>query len=436
MSGTAAYLDMQRACYADLASRSRFDDERFTGATHDELVVGWYARHERFDYERWLFGGVSIDAHAVAIDYGCGPGRMIRRLAPRFARIDGADISADVIDVARRRCAGLASPPELTVTRGDGLPAGCEGRYDVAYSVICLQHICVHRVRRAIFESLFAALKPGGLLTFQMGYGPGHPALADYYEDRIDAEGSNGAADVTVLHPDDLASDLEQAGFDSEYALTPAGPGDPHAAWIFVRAWKPGCEAAVTRGATPRGFQRLERDPDGAAHARAVRDEHSIAARHVDLQARLAAAEVALTDARAETEEARAEIVMLQVRAEALVRQLRRVQTVDRPRLRELIDDLVDEMRRAGGCIGIFGAGSHTEHLLADTSLGRAPQLVVFDADPRRAGTLVGGIVVRPAARIADAPLDAVVISSLAFEDEMVAYVQALAPRVRIVRCY
>src|SRR5213076_1696897 len=175
MSDTRAYLDMQRACYAELAAGSNFSDECFTRATHDELVVGWYARHEAYDYERWLFDGVAIGPGAVAIDYGCGPGRMIRRLAPLFERIDGVDISPEMIAVAGMRCADLDAPPRLFVTPGDGVPAGLQGRYDLAYSVICLQHIAVHRVRRAILESIFRALKPGGLLTFQMGYGTGHP---------------------------------------------------------------------------------------------------------------------------------------------------------------------------------------------------------------------------------------------------------------------
>src|SRR5437870_3677030 len=165
------YLEMERAFYADLVARSNFATEAFTRMDGGELVVGSYFQHERMDYERWLLDGVGIRRGAVALEYGCGPGRMILRLAPRFERIDGVDISREVLDVAERRCASLAAPPRLFVTDGQNIPGETAGRYDVAYSVICLQHLCVYSVRLQILEGLFRALKPGGLLTFQMGYG-------------------------------------------------------------------------------------------------------------------------------------------------------------------------------------------------------------------------------------------------------------------------
>ena len=165
------------------------------------------------DYERWLLSGVSIRRDALALDTGCGPGRMMLRLAPRFARIDGIDISQEVLDVAKRRCAGLAATPRLFLTDGQNVPEAATNSYDVAYSVICLQHICVYSVRFQILEGLFRALKPGGLLTFQMGYGPGHARMADYFENFVDAPGTNGVADVGVLHPGEIAGDLDQIGF-------------------------------------------------------------------------------------------------------------------------------------------------------------------------------------------------------------------------------
>ncbi len=85
------YLEMERAFYADLVARSNFETEAFTRTDDNELVVGSYVHHEGMDYERWLLSGVSIRPGALALEYGCGPGRMLLRLAPRFARIDGID---------------------------------------------------------------------------------------------------------------------------------------------------------------------------------------------------------------------------------------------------------------------------------------------------------------------------------------------------------
>src|SRR5262245_55621183 len=95
------YLEMERSVYADLVARSNFATESFTRVDDAEHVVGSYAQHEMFDYERWLLSGIHPLPGAVALEYGCGPGRMLLRFASQFHRVDGLDISTDVLDVAR-----------------------------------------------------------------------------------------------------------------------------------------------------------------------------------------------------------------------------------------------------------------------------------------------------------------------------------------------
>ena len=91
------YLEMERAFYADLVARSNFETEAFTRTDSGELVVGSYVHHEGMDYERWLLSGVSIRPGALALEYGCGPGRMLLRLAPRFARASWGVLAAGVL---------------------------------------------------------------------------------------------------------------------------------------------------------------------------------------------------------------------------------------------------------------------------------------------------------------------------------------------------
>jgi SAM-dependent methyltransferase len=303
---TARYLDMERAAYARLVRRSHFQDESFTSADRGEFVVGSYAQQERFDYERWLLGGLTIGLDARALEYGCGPGRMMLRLAPRFARVDGIDISPEVVEVARRRCEHLPGPPRLMVTDGESVPVDAAS-YELAYSVICLQHICVYAVRRRIFEGLFRALVPGGVLTFQMGYGPGHLARVGYFADYVEAHGTNGAVDVTVLHPTELAIDLCDIGFVSpSFALTPTGPGDTHAAWIFFRVVKPGTSAAIAgseRDWREAGFQGARLDAEELERARRRQNSRGLMKRSRDeaatieaLRRRIAELEQRLSD--------------------------------------------------------------------------------------------------------------------------------------------
>ena len=480
------YLEMERAFYADLVARSNFATDAFTRTDRSELVVGSYVHHEGMDYERWLLSGVGVRRGALALEYGCGPGRMVLRLAPQFARIDGVDISQQVLDVAQRRCATLTSPPRLFLTDGQSVPDTTEGGYDVAYSVICLQHICVYSVRARILEGLFRALKPGGLLTFQMGYGPGHPRMVDYFEDFVDAPGTNGVADVGVLHPGEIAGDLARIGFThSAYALTPTGPGDTHGAWIFVRALKPGPKSALIT-TNPHewpahGFVPLAADDAGTARARLRHLEHGILARcrvaeqetaalHeavagadreagsriAQLEERVAerdratardeqeraALEDSLAMARADRDgwreraaDAARERDQLRRQADVQSRQLVRLRIADRRRVKGVIDDLV---RSASGWrVGVLGAGEHTEWLLQETSLGDLRELFFFDSDPLRAGATIAGRTILPAREIPALQLNAVVPSSLAFHEEMVGFLEALpVPGLRIVRCY
>jgi SAM-dependent methyltransferase/uncharacterized coiled-coil protein SlyX len=480
------YLEMERAFYADLVARSNFATEAFTRTDSSELVVGSYVHHEGVDYERWLLAGVSVRRGALALEYGCGPGRMMLRLAPRFARIDGIDISQEVLDVARRRCATLPSTPRLLMTDGKSVPDAAEGGYDVAYSVICLQHICVYSVRLQILEGLFRALKPGGLLTFQMGYGPGHARMVDYFEDFVDAPGTNGVADVGVLHPGELAGDLARIGFsDAAYALTPTGPGDTHGAWIFVRALKPGAETALI-ATNPRewpahGFVSLVADDSGTARARQRHVQHGILARCRDgeqetatLRATIAVAdqesgaritqleervaekdraiarvdqacadlEDSLAMARADRDswreraaDAARERDHLRRQADVQGRQLVRLRVADRRRIKAVIDDLVQSA--ATWRVGVLGAGEHTEWLLQETSLGDVQNLFFFDSDPSRAGATIAGQTILPAREIPALQLNAIVPSSLAFHEEMVSFLEALpVSGLRIVRCY
>ena len=467
------YLEMERAHYSELVARSNFSAETFTRVDSAEMVVGSYSQHEAFDYERWLLSGVAIGTSAVALEYGCGPGRMLLRLAPHFHRVDGADISPEVLDVARRRCARLPSPPELFLTDGQGLPdAVCE-RYDVAYSVICLQHICVYSIRRRILDALYRALKPGGLLVFQMGYGPGHAGMTDYFADFVEAAGTNGTADVGVLHPSEIGDDLASVGFESaSFALTPTGPGDTHGAWIFVRAIKPGLSTAAIATLPgdwrEHGFVAMTSDRTAGEKARRLHLDHGILGRvtraeaseaasraaQADLETRLLrlktlereqdALQDALAFAHADRDGWRSRAHALATERDRLLRrveidetQIARLRVADRRRLKAVVEELVREAAAGQWRVGVFGTGAHTEWLLRETPLAEIANLFFFDSDPARAGSVVAGWPIVALHEVPALGPQAVLVSSLAFQDEMTDAVRSLGLHgIRIVRCY
>lgn len=101
-----------------------------------------------------------------ALDFGCGIGRLSQALAQRFARVDGVDIAASMVDGARKHNrAGDRCSFHLNA-RSD-LALFTDETFDFIYTNIVLQHMEPGYARRYIAEFL-RVLKPGGLLAFQL----------------------------------------------------------------------------------------------------------------------------------------------------------------------------------------------------------------------------------------------------------------------------
>jgi len=227
--GSDRYLQMQKSEYNLMARR--------WSPRNRDPVVGWWDEHNKFgDYDILLFRGLNTE-HALALEYGCGPGRNIKRFWPRFRRIDGIDIS----EVNIRKAKKFLNDQGIRGSKlwsNDGVAIKCADKYDVVFSVITLQHIASHQVRYGILEQMFGALLPGGTLTFQMGFGARDNSVA-YNENYFEANSTNGGCDVRVESENQVLEDLESIGFvnvDFEF-------GEPchdlHEKWIWVMAMKP-----------------------------------------------------------------------------------------------------------------------------------------------------------------------------------------------------
>ncbi|KKK46632.1 hypothetical protein LCGC14_3163310, partial [marine sediment metagenome] len=189
-----------------------------------------------------LFKDFETD-NLIALEYGVGPARNLIRFDNRFKRIDGVDISKiniekAIINLNDAKIIGN----NLFVCDGKSIPCDAE-QYDVVFSVICFQHICCHSIRYKILEECFRVLKPEGKLCFQMGYGgkPNHPkiSVSSYFENIINASGTNGSHDVSITNVADLEGDLLKIGFeDFVFDMRPVGPGDNHANWLFAQVTK------------------------------------------------------------------------------------------------------------------------------------------------------------------------------------------------------
>ena len=109
----------------------------------------------------------------LALDYGCGVGRLSRALAARYERVIGVDISTSMLDEARTVNAPYVN---LEFVRGNGhdLVGLVEDRsVDLVYSNIVLQHSPPQN-QRSLIREFCRVIAPGGVVVFQT---PSHANL-------------------------------------------------------------------------------------------------------------------------------------------------------------------------------------------------------------------------------------------------------------------
>jgi ubiquinone/menaquinone biosynthesis C-methylase UbiE len=234
--GAARYLSMQKDFYEDHAALSRYDQDK-----KQDVVVGSYEDHNNWpDYDRFLMRYVDHSfKDKRVLDFACGPGRNLIKYAHLFKTLDGADIGAKNLENAVQNLAhhGLAVP-KLYLTNGADLGDAPDNSYDLIFSTIAMQHICVHQIRFQIFAHMYRALRKLGRISIQMGFGNRANAVG-YYDNFYDALTTNSGSDTMIHDPDDVENDLRRIGFGNfEYWVRPVGPGDRHAHWIFFTATK------------------------------------------------------------------------------------------------------------------------------------------------------------------------------------------------------
>ena len=143
---------------------------------------------------------------ATVGDLGCGPGHVTGWLAAHGASATGIDLSAGMIDVARREQPGA----EFRVGDLLSLPAA-DGEFGAVVAFYSIIHLAPDELPGALAE-MYRVLRPGGLalLAFHVGTEVRH--FSEWL-------GSDVDVDFRFHQPGDVAARLEAARFTLQARL-------------------------------------------------------------------------------------------------------------------------------------------------------------------------------------------------------------------------
>ena len=180
----------------------------------------------------------------TGLDFACGKGRNVLNMFSicDWSRVDGIDISQANIDFCVNQYSKSHSS-NWYCNNGIDVSDLKSNEYDFIMSTIALQHIPVYDIRKSLITDLLRTLKPGGLFSFQMGYGEGlHSPIgvrSSYYDNSYDASGTNSVHDVRVHKEQDVIDDLTEIGYtDVTTKVKPSYSDSGHEKWIYVKAYK------------------------------------------------------------------------------------------------------------------------------------------------------------------------------------------------------
>jgi 2-polyprenyl-3-methyl-5-hydroxy-6-metoxy-1,4-benzoquinol methylase len=118
--------------------------------------------------------GVTLNP-GLALDFGCGLGRLTQALANHFQKVDGVDVSTSMVRQAREYNTH-GSAVEYHVNCKTDLSLFPKERFDFVYSNIVLQHIPPSH-QLSYIAGFMDVLKVGGFAYFQTVHSHGWRAL-------------------------------------------------------------------------------------------------------------------------------------------------------------------------------------------------------------------------------------------------------------------
>lgn len=170
------------------------------------------------DYRRhWAHYWAELGGTCVEI--GTGAGRLTRALAADFDRVVGLDVSADMVELARR-----ASPPhvDLHVVETQAIPLA-DDEADGVFSVHVLQHLDSFDAVAAYLAEARRVLRPGGSMMVHLTLSSRRLSVWRRARDELRLWNSrrglrrgrlHSAVRMRVYQPEQVAAELARLGFE------------------------------------------------------------------------------------------------------------------------------------------------------------------------------------------------------------------------------
>jgi cyclopropane fatty-acyl-phospholipid synthase-like methyltransferase len=117
-----------------------------------------------------------LPADALILDAGCGPGLVAEAFLEVGGRVGGVDLSAEMIERARRRCERFGDRARFE--QRSLYDPSFTGPFDAAVSRYVLHHVEDHR---AFLARQIGLLRPGGVLVLSDHTTDTDPARADWH---------------------------------------------------------------------------------------------------------------------------------------------------------------------------------------------------------------------------------------------------------------
>lgn len=132
---------------------------------HGALEIDHALRH---------LGALSLDTHrSRALDFGCGAGRLTVALARHYKSVDGVDLSATMIELAKAH-----KPDGLRIRYHHNVEPNLRlfstSAFDLVYSNIVLQHM-PQELQRGYLAEIIRIVRPRGAALIEIPAGPDMP---------------------------------------------------------------------------------------------------------------------------------------------------------------------------------------------------------------------------------------------------------------------